>query len=184
MNGSLLRMQLFCISYTPLALIFSVRSIPSENLSRPLNWLAPVLFLILTGLGLLLLKNIFHSSRRTSGVERIVRGVSDEGANAAAYLATYLFPFILLNETSWQSWAGYAIYMVVLGIVTIRSDLILVNPTLYILGRQVIRIEFETRRGSAPITMQSSILVCRRTPKIGDHIQVVQLADGYLERSS
>jgi hypothetical protein len=52
----------------------------------------------------------------------------------AAYIATYLLPFIGFEVTGWRGLAALAIYFVVLFVVFMRSDLALVNPTLYLTG--------------------------------------------------
>jgi hypothetical protein len=148
-SGTGLRIQLFLISYTPLALIFAVRAIPAADDDRLLRWLVPLGFAVLTALGFGMAIRLLRGGSAVSPVDINVTGIQDEGANAACYLATYLFPFILFSQTSWRAWIGYGIYFLVLALVTTRSNLILVNPTLYLLNRRVVRIDFDTMRGAA-----------------------------------
>lgn len=183
MTGTALRIQLFLISYTPLALIFAIRAIPSSNGEQLRSWLVPAGFAVLALLGLALAVGLLRGGDRVSPVDLKVAGIQDEGGQAAGYLATYLFPFVLFDGASWRAWAAYGIYFLVLAPVTMRSNLILVNPTLYLLRRRVVRIDFETKRGVGPADRQSAILICRNLPKVGDPVSVVRLADGYLERS-
>ncbi|WP_110208010.1 hypothetical protein [Nocardioides daejeonensis] len=183
MTGTALRIQLFLISYSPLALIFAIRAIPPGNDEQLRSWFVPVGFAVLGGLGLALAIRLLRGGRRVSPVELRVAGIQDEGAQAAGYLATYLFPFIVFGEASWRVWVAYCVYFLVLALVTMRSNLILVNPTLYLLRRRVVRIDFDTRRGTGTTDRQSAILICRQLPRVGDTVSVVRLADGYLERS-
>lgn len=183
MTGIALRVQLFLISYTPLALIFAIRGIPSSNEERLRSWLAPASFAVLALLGLVLAVRLLRGGHRVSPVNLKVTGIQDEGGQAAGYLATYLFPFVVFDEASWRGWAAYGIYFLVLALVTMRSNLILVNPTLYLLRRRVVRIDFDTRRGTGATDRQSAILICKQLPRVGDAVSVVRLADGYLERS-
>lgn len=183
MTGTALRIQLFLISYIPLALIFAIRAIPSSNDDRLCSWLVPAGFAVLAVLGFALAVRLLQGGHRVSPVELKVTGIQDEGAQAAGYLATYLFPFIIFDAASWRVWVAYCVYFLVLALVTTRSNLILVNPTLYLLRRRVVRIDFDTKRGVGPADRQSAILICRQLPKVGDPVSVVRLADGYLERS-
>ncbi len=183
MTGTALRIQLFLISYLPLALIFAIRAIPSSKDGRLSNWLVAAGFASLAVLGFVLAVRLLKGGRQVPPVALTVAGLQDEGAQAAGYLATYLFPFIIFDAASWRVWVAYSVYFVVLALVTTRSDLILVNPTLYLLRRRVVRIDFDTKRGAGPANRQSAILICRKLPKVGDPVSVVRLADGFLERS-
>jgi hypothetical protein len=67
----------------------------------------------------------------------------------AAYIATYLLPFIGFEVTGWRGLAALAIYFVVLFVVFMRSDLALVNPTLYLTGWRVV----SAKRGQHRVLM-------------------------------
>ena len=55
--------------------------------------------------------------------------VSDAGGAVAAYLATYLLPFIFSPPTRPGDIAAYAVYFGVIFVIYIRSEMAVVNPT-------------------------------------------------------
>ena len=63
--------------------------------------------------------------------------VVDEGGQVAAYLATYLLPFLGYDLIGWRESLSLGLYFGVLLVVFLRSDLALVNPALYLTGWRV-----------------------------------------------
>jgi hypothetical protein len=58
-----------------------------------------------------------------------------------SYLATYILPFLGLNFDSWQSVVASILLFYVLGVVYIRTNLILTNPTLTFFGFDISKYE-------------------------------------------
>ena len=73
-------------------------------------------------------------ARTTSPVPRTFAEVRDAGSEIAAYLATYLLPLLAAPNPETGEIVGYAIYALLIVVITLRSDLAHVNPTLYVLG--------------------------------------------------
>jgi hypothetical protein len=69
MSGAGLRIQLFLIAYTPLALIFAVRAIPECRDGHLSSWLLLVIFVALTVAGLGMTLRMLHSSKDVSAVD-------------------------------------------------------------------------------------------------------------------
>jgi hypothetical protein len=88
---------------------------------------------------------ILMNANRAGQVRWDVIDPRDQGAAAATYLATYLLPLLNPEGGGWRLAAAYAIYLITLYIVFIRSDrLLVINPTLYILGYRVFDVELES----------------------------------------
>ncbi|MHB8234978.1 MAG: hypothetical protein ACYDHT_10030 [Solirubrobacteraceae bacterium] len=128
-------------------------------------WRWAFLGLALTGILDALRLTILAS--RTGAVRRTFTAVSDSGGEIAGYLATYLLPLLAAPDPSTGDIAGYAIYAVLIAVVTLRSDLAHVNPTLYLLGWKIVTVT--TRAGN------QKYLVCRRTPRPGEPVRVTDM---------
>jgi hypothetical protein len=63
----------------------------------------------------------------------------DAGAEVSGYLAAYLLPFLTVAEPSLTDLLAYAIFVAVAGIIYVRSGLMQINPTVFLLNRKVLR---------------------------------------------
>lgn len=70
-----------------------------------------------------------------------VRTVEDRGGEVAGYLATYLLPFVTVSEPGVRDIVGYALFLVVIAVIYVRSSLVQINPTLYLFGWRLYAIE-------------------------------------------
>jgi hypothetical protein len=84
--------------------------------------------------------------------------VRDSGGQVAAYLATYLLPLLAAPSPSTGDIVGYFLYGVVLVVVTVRSELIHVNPTVYLLGWTIVTVRLEGGR--------EQYALCKRPPAV------------------
>lgn len=135
-NESVLLTRLFVTSYAPLALMLALRN--SDDVWPPQSAVTFWCFALLGVIGLLDAFRLPRGAQRR-GHRRVELGdVKDEGGQVAAYLATYLLPFLNIDLDGWRSGAALALYFLVLFIVFLRSDLALVNPALYIAGWRVV----------------------------------------------
>jgi hypothetical protein len=85
--------------------------------------------------------NLVAGSKKGSNISLKVRNVKDQGENVAAYLVTYILPFVATPLGSWRDWVACGIFFFMLYVVFLRSDLGLVNPTLYLLGWRVFQAD-------------------------------------------
>jgi hypothetical protein len=82
----------------------------------------------------------FVVTRRTSPDPIRVATVIDKGPEISGYLATYLLPFVTVSEPKIRDVCAYVIFLLVLAVVYVRSDMTQINPTLYLLGRRVVHV--------------------------------------------
>jgi len=66
--------------------------------------------------------------------------VSDAGSEVAGYLATYLLPFLTVAEPNTRDVIAYILFLLVTGLIYVRSEMTQINPTLYLLSRRVVRV--------------------------------------------
>jgi hypothetical protein len=110
---------------------------------------------------------VFGVSNRTQSEPIRLDDVTDVGPEVAGYLATYLLPFLTVAEPSTRDVVAYAIFLLVAGLIYVRSEMSQINPTLYILGRRIVHVT--TDRG------WSGHVVVRGFVHTGDVIQATTL---------
>ncbi len=75
---------------------------------------------------------------------REFKGIDDQGAQVTGYLATYLLPFITPTTPSGRDYLAYGVFFLSVFLIFVRSDMALINPTLYALGYSVYRARWVT----------------------------------------
>lgn len=168
MTDLLRRGRLFLGSY---ALLFVLLAIRFET-----HWLSILCGIIAAIVSLDMAWIVFVVSRRTGRDPIRIQSVQDAGPEVAGYVATYLLPFLTVAQPTIRDLLAYGIFLVVTGLVYVRSEMIQINPTLYILGRRVARIT--TDQG------WSGHLVVPGHIAPGDAIQVASLNESVRVASS
>lgn len=110
---------------------------------------------------------VFGVSKRTASEPIRLADVTDAGPEVAGYLATYLLPFLTVAEPNTRDVIAYALFLLVTGLVYVRSEMTQTNPTLYLLGRRVVRV---TSDGG-----WSGHVVVKSSARPGDVIRVIPL---------
>jgi hypothetical protein len=123
MASLILRSRLFLSSYAPLFLILAIR------------FRDPILQLVmgaLTFVGVAALLLVMRKAKEIDPDPHLVLTVADRGAEVAGYVATYLLPFVTVEEPTVRDLAGYVLFFIVVGVVYVRSDMVQINPLLYL----------------------------------------------------
>lgn len=129
-SGWLTLPLMFLSSYAPLLLILAIRFEES--------WLRTtcVALAVVGIVGLLALMRLHHEPHDQQGRHALTE-VRGAGEGASSYLAGYLLPFVTIGNPSLTDLAAYAGFFVVAYVVTTRTGIIQVNPTLFLLGYRV-----------------------------------------------
>ncbi len=134
MPSLFVRCLLFISSYFPLAVIFSI-----------LLWQTHLLLAIITlligisGLVILFLYFVLIAPRRAKSHETVTELDRHDG-DVLSYVASYLVPFVSLDLTGVQLWA-VIVFLAVLLIIYVNSNMIYINPMLNILGYHLYEIK-------------------------------------------
>lgn len=139
------------MSYAPLSAIYAAR------LSA--HWPCMVAFGGLAGWGILDGWLLVRSSKGRPRYKAQITRVEDQGSAVAGYLATYLLPFLGSLPSGTGDAVAYVIYFAIAFVIFTKSDLALINPTLYVLGWTVHRVTADGRSG---------LLLSRHEVRIGD----------------
>jgi hypothetical protein len=96
----------------------------------------------------------------------------DAGADVSGYLAAYLLPFLVVGAPSATDVAAYVVFILVAGLIYVRSGLMQINPTVYLLRWRVLR-------GSVPAgrSRKEVFLITRADRRVGDELRAERFAD-------
>ena len=184
MTENLIRLRLFLISYAPLWIIVTVRSFPKKFWNFDHQNILFFSLVFWTLLSFLEAIRLLRGAKRQDAKEFYLGEISDQGGNAAGYLATYLLPFLGVVPSDWREWAAYFIYFFVAISVFIRTDLVLVNPTLYLFKYRVIaanRYRGAERLASQRFSGPPVIIVCRWPDLLADEKAMgVEFGGGFI----
>lgn len=162
----ILRVRLFISSY---ALLFLLLAIRFTNLYLVAACLALAAFGFLTAYWVL------REARKPTGSPYTIKAVHDAGHQVSGYLVSYILPFVTAAEPSGREILVYLMYLVVVGLIYVQSEMIQLNPTFYLLGLRIGEIEVE----EAPAPWRAYV-VSGGTVAPGDSIRATSLADRFL----
>jgi hypothetical protein len=157
------RLRLFVGSYVPLWVIIALRQESSASM-----WFFVALAVSGAVSTLLILVDVH---RLEPGPYRVA-DVADRGSEVAGYLATYLLPFVMATSPSARDLAAYALFLAVMACVYVQSNMVAINPLLYLARRRVHTVT--TGDGV------QAYLISRTTPRSGDIVLAAELGDGVL----
>src|SRR5947209_6326999 len=138
MASKLTRGILFFSSYFPLVLIFCILQLGKWPL-----WAVALLF----GIGIVSLlgtRFYFWLMRSRAYVEqKKVINFTKRDSEVMSYIASYLIPFVTFPlDTAQQFWA-LGVFIVVLLIIYVHSNMIYINPMLNVAGYHLYEVEIE-----------------------------------------
>jgi hypothetical protein len=165
---------LFLSSYSPALLILAVRSYGH-------SWLLFGIALgtaIASGLGFLIFLRV---ARRGGPFEGTVANVETQDAELAAYVATYLLPFVVVFGASIQDVVALALFLTFIGVLWVNSGLVYLNPLLAIARYHVYVVEIRPSGTGEVGTLPRSFLVSRqRELRSGDEVRPDRIGRGVL----
>lgn len=162
------KLRLFLSSYVPLFVVSAIR-FDDLALRLTLGFAAVVGALSLFSL-------IRVSGKKIQSIEVMPTSSRDIGSEVAAYLSTYILPFVTVSQPTTRDLIAYSIVFVTIGVVFVNSDLLGVNPLLYLLGFHVFRVS-GTRmlKGGEYV---DAVIISRGCVSSNSRISIVSLAEG------
>lgn len=121
---------MFLSSYAPLLMILAIR------FEKTWLRLACVALAAVGIVGLRVLMRLHREPLDQQG-RYALTDVRGAGEGASSYLAGYLLPFVTISNPSVTDLVAYAGFFAVAYVVTTRTGIIQVNPTLFLLGYRV-----------------------------------------------
>lgn len=153
----------FFSSYAPLWLMLGLR-FDCLALRLPL-----VAFAVASaGLVAVLVKR--RSGDRPSNTTLTISG--DAGAEVSGYLAAYLLPFLTVSDPDIWDLAAYGLFIAVAGLVYVRSGLMQINPTVYLMRRKVLRATMPASGSTKDV-----FVITQRDLRMGEQLRGERFAD-------
>jgi hypothetical protein len=118
--------------------------------------------------------SVLRGIAKRTGVPRRVTAIEDRGAEVAGYLATYILPFVTVPEPRVKDVIAYAGFLSISAIVHVRSQMMQINPVLYLFGRRVLDVTTEQGWRGYVIVGNAAAL------QVGDTLHGVRLDDDLL----
>ncbi len=170
MPNVFVRVMLFVSSYFPLALIYGIFLVKAHPI-----WAAAVVLVGLLGVLILLIYFLGATQGKPASHETIANVQRHDG-DIMSYIASYLIPFVTFPLGDWTQVAAIVIFLVVLLIVYVNSNMIYINPMLSILGYHLYEVEFAQGK-------LSHYLISARRLWRDDSVYVIRIGDGmFLEK--
>lgn len=129
------RCRMFASSFAPLFALLALRFTPL-GLRLAFGLLSGLSFLDTLWLVIVVPRQVGPSPYRVQSVE-------DRGDQVAGYLATYLLPFLVLPVPTVTDLIAYGLFLFIVGVVTVRSRLTHINPTMYLFGYRLVNVTTE-----------------------------------------
>ncbi|HZS78714.1 MAG TPA: hypothetical protein VFA41_19035 [Ktedonobacteraceae bacterium] len=170
MPSLVVRCLLFLSSYFPLALIFFLLFVEQQPL-----WSSVILAIALFGLIVMILFFLVFAPRLGAFQEKVT-GLERRDGDVMSYIASYLLPFVAIPFSGWQQGAALLVFILVLGIVYVNSNMIHVNPMLNLMGYHLYSVTVE--KSQVP-----HALITQRRVALGETLHVIDIGDGiFLEK--
>jgi len=163
------RIALFLSSYSPLFLIFGI-------LNGWSSWTSAVFYSI-AAVSIVGLYAYWVTLRGVTPYSVRLKSVSSRDSDVMAYIVSYLVPFLTVSFTEVASAVSFVIFIVVIGIIYVSSNMVYINPILNLRGYHLFEVEGEDEKVSALISKH-------RYVSPGSTIQGIPLGDfAILERT-
>lgn len=156
---------LFLSSYSPAFLILAVRAF-----DRCWGLFAVSLALAVVSAGAFLA--FIHFARQGGPFQGEVLDVEPRDFELAAYVASYLLPFVTVIGAGAQDIIALALFLVFIGVIWVNTGLVYLNPLLSIAGYHVYIVTIRpTGVGAAGTLPRSFLLSHQRSLRAGDSVR-------------
>lgn len=164
-NRVFINSLLFLSSFAPLFVLLAIRF----NDVRLKVICAALAFAGTTGICTVLLT----ASRKKTPETLTPSHLDDRGADVSGYLATYLMPFLVVPDPTIADQVAYALFLAIAGVIYVRSNMLQINPALYILSYRVFAV-LSSEEGF------HGYVIARGDPALGAAMTIVRLRDKLL----
>lgn len=171
--------RLFLVAFAPLALILAIQTScdwRSCQIRMYVFWLAAAW----AAWGFVDAWRLPRGALRKGSIQAEFYDVQDQSGAIAAYLATFLLPFVGFELSTIQQVLGMLVFFLVVWAIFIQSDLAAINPTLYIFGYRIVRARIRTSTKINPLVV---VLIPRTTHlATGQSVSVVRFGKFFVRK--
>lgn len=135
----------------------------------------------LVGLSLIAALGALWLVKKNSGTNIIdlrIISVRDAGPEAAAYLTSFILPFLMASNLSASNWIALGLFTLIYLVVIMNTGAIAVNPVLYLMGYRIWRVESDQK------SLDEVIVVSKHRPRAGTYFKVSEGVGTYVEHQN
>lgn len=163
-----IKICLFLVSYFPLFIIMSI--LHYDHVFIPY---VGIVFSIIGFGGFFITLRVYN---KIQGERRDATDIKSEGIVNFQYFLAYIIPFVAMDIDQTRQLLAYLVLFIFIGILYVKTDLIYVNPTLTILGFNLLRFKTE---------YEDAMLITRNNVEKALSNNVIPMDRGlYYERSA
>lgn len=135
--------RLFLVAFAPLMLILAIQTFNDFCTGGTRTWVFWITA-VWSVIGLLDGWWLPRGALKKGSIKAVFYDIQDQSGAVAAYLATYLLPFIGIEFSTIQEVLALVVYFLIVLMIFLQSDLAAINPTLYIFGWRIVhaRVRF------------------------------------------
>ena len=166
---------LFISSYIPLYIIFivsnsfdiyniyeQIRSLKNYSLGMLIGRIEVNVFLIITftvliTISLIFLKIILWRASSSSSFENI-REIEINNKSVNDYILVYILPFISVQSNDFKQLTIFLLVFITIGVISVKNDLVYINPILYLFKYNVYIIKIDSNRSSSILITKYAVL--------------------------
>lgn len=168
LNGLVAMVGLALSAMAPLAVFVSIRLFARD-------WTAFWIFLAIAFIGALCLRLVLWASNHGNTIQPRNLRVENAGGEVSVYMLSFVLPFLVGNAPKAQDIVALTLFVVLYIIVAISTDLIIVNPLLFIFGYRIWRVH------SADFEVGYAYFVSRARPSNEGAVRMVGRGRIYVE---
>ena len=170
MTNVFVRCMLFLSSYFPLTLIFGILI-----LDKHIYWASGILAIGILSLAVMALYFRISTHTLTAFQDKVTDFQRRDG-DVMGYIASYLIPFVTFPLANIQQTAALLVFVAILLVVYVNSNMIYINPVLNLAGYHLYEVNIER-------SALSHHLITRQRVVRGEVIHFVRLSDDiFLEK--
>lgn len=166
MPSIFIRFLLCLSSYFPLAVIFAIQFFFKGN------WWGGIGALVIGFVGLIGIGVYFLFVRRLESMKVEMESVVRRDGEAMSYIVSYLLPFIALPSGDAASCVSLGVFLAVLVVLYMNSDMMHINPMLNLMGWHIYEITLTDG--------ETQTLISRRRARKGRKANVIQMGNDIL----
>lgn len=128
----------------------------------------PMLCLLMTVIGWLLVKQLEYRWNGTRDLSVRVMKAESENFEYLTFLTTYIIPLVCIDLENIRYIVVLIILLVIIGVIFIRSDFYLGNPTLAIMGYRLYRIQYILEGQT-----EEKLIISKDKVQEGDYVEAI-----------
>lgn len=131
----------------------------------------------LTGVGVISTLGFLAFARKRTAYHVEIVTIEPRNSELAAYVATYLLPFVTVMGGSWQEVASLGVFLFFIGLLYVRSGMLYLNPLLALFGYSVAlgTVKPVGVSSEALVLVQQFMILRDRNTRCGDRLAVADV---------